>query len=101
MKTRNNIKGGKNLREIYQYLILGITLMVFLSSVFGADPTGVSTVTYKSNSTKNATDADNRSDEKGTITTVVLDSIQQDYKWKAYVGNVTSTFTLDDEADYT
>ncbi|MBN2422268.1 hypothetical protein JXB41_03505 [Candidatus Woesearchaeota archaeon] len=82
-----------------QLIMVVLALSILLNSVF-ADPTGA-TVTFISNSTKNASSAESRTDEKGTITTVVLDAMQQDYKWKAYVGNVTSTFTLDDEADYT
>lgn len=38
---------------------------------------------------------------RSTITTVVLDAIQQDQRWKAYVGNVTGRLTLDDSNNQT
>jgi glutathionylspermidine synthase len=39
----------------------------------------------------------NRSqDAKGTITTVTMVANQQDYKWKAYVGNISGALALDD-----
>lgn len=78
-------------------LLLGVLLF---SSFSFATPAGASI-------TSNSTDfgptigpsgiANNRS----TITTVVLNSIQQNTRWKAYVGNVTGTFTLDDASNNT
>ncbi len=38
---------------------------------------------------------------RSTITTVVLDAVQQNRRWKAYVGNVTGRLTLDDSANNT
>jgi hypothetical protein len=38
---------------------------------------------------------------RSTITTVVLDAVQQDQHWKAYVGNVTGTLKLQDAANST
>ncbi|MEM4638219.1 MAG: hypothetical protein QXK76_04325, partial [Candidatus Woesearchaeota archaeon] len=35
-------------------------------------------------------------DEKGTITVLTMNLNQQDYRWKAYVGNVTGKLALDD-----
>jgi PBP1b-binding outer membrane lipoprotein LpoB len=37
----------------------------------------------------------------GSITTIVLNASSQNLRWKAFVGNVTGTFTLDDAAGYT
>jgi hypothetical protein len=53
-----------------------------------------------SNTTKNASAADSRQDAKGTITTVLLSTVQQNIKWKAYVGNVSGTLVLRDAEDY-
>ena len=36
----------------------------------------------------------------GSITTMVLNATTQNLRWKAYVGNVTGTLTLDDAAGY-
>jgi hypothetical protein len=37
----------------------------------------------------------------GTFTTVKINITAQTYRWKAYVGNVTGKFTLDDSRNYT
>ncbi|MBT3464197.1 hypothetical protein HOD20_01350 [archaeon] len=82
--------------------IVSVIVLISLSSVFViGQPTGVATITNMSHLTKNASAPDSRTDGKGTINTANLDAIQQDMKWKAYVGNVSSTFVLDDDADYT
>ncbi|MBU0756686.1 MAG: hypothetical protein KKF44_01355 [Nanoarchaeota archaeon] len=99
MKTNNKTRKAENALLEFALFIVIIAFLVNTASGV-TEPTGAS-LTYKSNSTKNATVAGNRSDAKGTITTVILNSIQQNYKWKAYVGNISSTFTLDDESDYT
>ncbi|MFH0875172.1 MAG: hypothetical protein V1859_04480 [archaeon] len=93
-------KGSRKISALLLLLITAIAFAVIFPSFSSADPTGAG-ITYKTNSTKNATAATYRNDSKGTITTIVLDAIQQDNKWKAYVGNISSTFTLDDSADYT
>ncbi len=38
---------------------------------------------------------------RSTITTLLLNAIQQDPHWKAYVGNITGTLTLQDAANNT
>jgi hypothetical protein len=78
--------------------VLVLASLVFFSQVM-AEPEGASVV-YKSNSTKNATNPDNRTDNKGTITTVTLSTTQQNIKWKAYVGNVSGTLVLKDADSY-
>jgi len=75
--------------------ILGIVAIPAL-----ADPTGAS-VTYISNSTAGAGSPGNRTDPRGTITTITLDGLQQDGFWKGYVGNVTGKLTLDDASGNT
>ncbi|MBN1503293.1 hypothetical protein JW930_07175 [Candidatus Woesearchaeota archaeon] len=81
-------------------LLLVLTLLAFVNTVFAVDPTGA-VVTNYTTSQKNTSAPGQRNDSRGTITTVLLTGIQQDTKWKAYVGNVSATFTLDDSADYT
>jgi len=88
-----------NYRGLAVFLIAVLAIALSMSIFVKADPTGA-TVSYQSNTSKNASAADSRTDNKGTITTVNLDAQQQNLKWKAYVGNVTSTFVLDDEDDY-
>jgi hypothetical protein len=53
-------------------------------------------INYVSNTTYTSGLVNRSVDAKGTITTVTLSSTQQDYKWKAYVGNVSGTLALAD-----
>jgi len=58
-------------------------------------------VTYLSNSTAPIISSNRSTDAKGTISVVTLASTQQDYSWKAYVGNVSGKLSLDDGSSYT
>jgi len=79
-------------------LIVVSLSLVFISNV-AAQQTGATVV--NSSTTKKATvTPGNLTNDKGTITTVELSSDQQDTKWKAYVGNVSANFVLDDSEDY-
>ena len=60
-----------------------------------AAPTGATFDYNLTSGTPNATPA-NRSNGRGTITTVILNAVQQDQNWKGYVGNVTGRLSLDD-----
>ncbi|MBN2422002.1 hypothetical protein JXB41_02145 [Candidatus Woesearchaeota archaeon] len=94
-----NMKIAIKKKTVNLVIALAITLIALFSVVFGAEPDGAA-VTYISNSTKNATPPQSRNDSKGTITTLVLTAVQQNTKWKAYVGNVTGTLVLKDSSDY-
>lgn len=76
----------------FSFLVLLCTLLVELTLAVPASPQ----ITYVSNSTYTSASVNRSQDVKGTITTVNMDLKQQDYKWKAYVGNVTGTLALDD-----
>ena len=77
-----------------------IVVLVSLSFIFiTAEPEGAS-ITYISNTSKNSSNPDSRQDNKGTITTLVISTVQQNIKWKAYVGNVSGTLVLRDVDDY-
>jgi len=77
-------------------LVIGALLYAAsLSLEAAATPTGA-TVTNISHDTGPTFTPGNRSDDGGTINTVNLDSTQQNFGWKAYVGNVTGKLTLDD-----
>jgi len=86
-------------RELTVIVIMIIIIVSMMSIFVVGDPTGA-TVTYVQNVSKNASAPDSRSDDKGNIITITMDAEQQDNKWKAYVGNVSSSFVLDDEDDY-
>lgn len=94
---KKNFSG--NMQTLTQKVMLCI-LIVVLSTVFlipfiSAAPSGP-TISYVSNSTFVGGSSNRSQDAKGTITVVTMSLNQQDYKWKAYVGNVTGGLTLDD-----
>jgi len=83
---------------VLSFIVLLASFMVFEMPTRG-EPEGA-TVTYISNSTKNATSPENHTADKGTITIVNLDTIQQNIRWKAYVGNISGTLVLRDADTY-
>ncbi|MEM2139157.1 MAG: hypothetical protein QXM96_03310 [Candidatus Woesearchaeota archaeon] len=96
-------KCNYNLLHIFSNLLLKVLFFVLLLSVLSqnilAQQTGA-TITNVSSSTKPTANADWNNQSKGYIHTLRLNAEQQDMKWKAYVGNVSSTFVLDDANDY-
>ncbi len=81
--------------------IIGLAL-VFVLGAFRveADPTGASILSNSTAGTPTSSPA-SRADARGTITTIVLNTLQQDQFWKAYVGNVSGRLSLDDAAGNT
>ncbi len=79
------------------FLLLGL---LYLFPPAAALPSGA-TVTFNETETVGTGIAGNRSDARGTITTLVLNGVQQNQQWKAYVGNVTGVLTLDDASGNT
>jgi hypothetical protein len=83
------------------FLVL-LASMLLASAMFSvlAVPEGPS-VTFDSNTTKTASNGTGpRSDGKGVITILKLNAAQQNMRWKAYLGNVTGTFVLQDAEGY-
>ena len=74
--------------------------MMIASSLIYALPTGP-VITYVSNSSAASLPSNRTQDEKGTITVITMVANQQDYKWKAYVGNVSGKLALDDGTAFT
>ena len=65
-----------------------------------AQPTGT-TIEFNETDSPGVTPPDSRTDDGGTITTMVVDALQQNPRWKAYVGNITGSLTLDDSNENT
>lgn len=65
-----------------------------------ADPTGASITSNETAGTPTSP-AGSRNDSRGTITTLVLNTVQQNNNWKAYVGNITGKLSLDDASGNT
>jgi len=83
-----------------RWFFIGILALIISSSFIWALPAGP-VINYISNSTAASVSTNRTQDEKGTITVITLDSNQQDYKWKAYVGNVSGKLALDDASTKT
>jgi hypothetical protein len=88
-----------NTRNISIAFALLLLAVLSISSVF-ALPSGASITSNVTAGTPSPT-PDNRSDARGTITTLVINGLQQDQSWKAYVGNITGKLSLDNAAGYT
>ena len=89
---------GKERALVLSLLVIAF-ISIFITPKTLALPVGAS-LNYISNSTINATPGD-RTDKPGTITIININALQQDYQWKAYVGNVTGKLTLDDSSGHT
>src|SRR3989338_1042434 len=94
-------------KKMRHLTLLAALLAILLATLAQADPTGP-TVSVLGNSTKGAAPATKvNSSINGTLTpggyifTASLTALQQNTRWKAYVGNVTGTLTLDDASDNT
>lgn len=81
-------------------VLIGVMLLFALASIVFADPSGTS-ITSNSTNPGRTSSPSNRTDAGGTITTMVMDAVQQDQQWKAYVGNISGSLTLDDSAGNT
>ncbi|MEK6968756.1 MAG: hypothetical protein AABX51_09115 [Nanoarchaeota archaeon] len=86
-------------RNLFTYAMLCILGVSLFSLVANADPEGVSIGSF-SNSTRTVTNGTARTDGKGTINFVSLSTTQQNFRWKAYVGNITGTLVLQDSDGY-
>ena len=78
-----------------KWFFIGLVGLLMLSRLVFALPSAPG-INYISNSSAVSGLQNRSADAKGTITTVTLSANQQDYKWKAYVGNVTGKVALDD-----
>jgi hypothetical protein len=95
----NKTNGGKGIGHLALALMILTFLALSIVSFASAQQTGA-TLTNVSSSTKPTVNPDWNNQSKGYIHTVRLTAEQQNNKWKAYVGNVSSTFVLDDANDY-
>jgi len=80
-------------------LVLVLSILLLFQLVLG-NPTGAS-ITYNATDYGPTSSATSFTSNRSTIATLVLDAIQQDQYWKAYVGNVTGSLTLDDSSSNT
>jgi hypothetical protein len=81
-------------------LLIAVLVFIGIANFVIAVPSGP-TITFISNETKEPAGALTINTSGGSITKVVLNATTQNPRWKAYVGNVTGTLTLDDANDNT
>ena len=81
-------------------LAVTFVIVILYNTNVNAAPNGA-TINYNDSSIANTTYPSNRTDAKGTINTLRLSGLQQNTHWKAYVGNVSGSLTLDDANAYT
>ena len=86
-------------KSMRQYVIGIMIILLFAFELVLVDralavPAGPS-ITYVSNTTSISNVTNRSADIKGTITTLTMSANQQDYKWKAYVGNISGGLALD------
>jgi hypothetical protein len=77
-----------------------LTLFLIFSYSTRAIPGGSTLVSNTTDTGPDLTSGLQRSDPKGTITTMVLNFTQQNLRWKAYVGNISGKYALQDSSNY-
>ncbi|MGB9748530.1 MAG: hypothetical protein ACP5OZ_05170 [Candidatus Woesearchaeota archaeon] len=77
-----------------------MTLFLIYAYSASALPGGPTLVSNTTNTGPNLTAGLQRNDPKGTITTMVLNFTQQNLRWKAYVGNISGKYALQDSSNY-
>ena len=97
--VRQDNKQGRSatntLLAIVAVALFTLVLTTTLQTTVLANPSGA-TIVSNTTTFGPPTTADDRTDDGGTITTIVLDTLQQITNWKGYVGNVTGTLQLAD-----
>ena len=102
----NGRKTNSKAERLLVFMLFALSLFI-LSSVSSAALPGGPTVTILSNTTKNniggsiVNSTANGTTPGAYIFTTAITSLQQNTGWKAYVGNVTGTLTLDDASGNT
>ncbi len=86
-------------KRLMAILVIAVALILASYLAYG-DPAGA-TITSNTTDFGPTISPDGEAHNRSTITTIVLDAIQQDPYWKGYVGNVTGTLTLDDSNNLT
>lgn len=93
-----------NAMQLIMKRTTALFIMLALALVFSyqaiAAPVGGTLTNYSTDSGPTLT-VPTRTDDRGTITTVLFDSAQQNQNWKAYVGNVSGGVALRDSSSNT
>lgn len=82
------------------FVILVAIALILKSGFVNADPAGA-TINSNSSASTPVYAPGSLTNPGGSINTVVFDVVQQNDKWKAYIGNITGSLTLDDGNGFT
>lgn len=82
----------RTLGTVLFFIVVAMVLYSFSTDALPSSPT----ITFNSTGASPDVTPPNRTDSGGTITWISFDANQQNPNWKAYVGNVTGKYTLDD-----
>jgi hypothetical protein len=95
-----NKKQGLKLKKTGFSIASAVLFMVFLSCSVFSVPQGP-TVTSNTTESASVSPGLNITTAGGSFTTLVLNITMQNFRWKAYIGNVTGKLTLDDARNST
>jgi hypothetical protein len=84
----------------FLWILATLLLILFYSYFVFAIPGGPTLVSNTTDTGPDLTAGLQRNDSKGTITTMVLNFTQQNLRWKAYVGNISGKYALQDSSNY-
>ncbi|MBR9675662.1 hypothetical protein GOV05_01500 [Candidatus Woesearchaeota archaeon] len=85
---------------INRFIVIFLLVLTLTTVSFANIPTGP-TITYNTSETINPTPSTLINTSGGSFTTLLLNMSSQNYRWKAYVGNVSGKLTLDDSGNKT
>ncbi len=100
-ETKKEIKLENIERFIVVFVLCSFLIFLFLGFVFAADPVNPDDFTSIANSSKGSPTAKIWNISGGNISTFNLSATVQNTRWKAFVGNMTGSFTLDDASGST
>lgn len=83
------------------FILVCLLLIASLTFVFAADPVGPDSIQSVANETQTGASAGVFNISGGYVSTFNLSATIQNPRWKAFVGNVTGSFTLDDSSGST
>jgi len=101
MVRENKKKNRRGDVSFFAVVLLGSLFIFFFLGLASAVPGGPDSVTVTANETKSVSSPYTLNTSGGYITTINITSTTQNPRWKAFVGQVSGTFTLDDSSGST
>jgi len=96
------MKRKENIEMAIVFVVTFISILLFsLTNINAADPEGPDRIDIHANTTKSTVAAEMVNISGGRVATINITATIQNDNWKAFVGNVTGKFTLDDATNST